>query len=74
MLLEWHRTELASCFQGPVVEHWAYNLAIVHVAAELQTGFAVVDLNMEVDKSAEMLNMTCHVVSIHTSGILTTWT
>ena len=55
--MEWHRTEIASCLQGPVVEHRAYNLAIVHVVAEIQIGFAGVDLNMKVDKCFELSTM-----------------
>jgi hypothetical protein len=42
-LLELHKTEIASRLHGPVVDHGAYKLAMVHVVAELQIGFAVVD-------------------------------
>jgi hypothetical protein len=58
-LLEWHKTEIASRLHGPVVDHGAYKLAMVHVVAELQIGFAVVDENMRVDESSEQLNMIC---------------
>ncbi len=51
--------EIASRLHGPVVDHGAYKLAMVHVVAELKIGFAVVDYNMKVDESSEQLNMIC---------------